>query len=155
MRSETLHDAVKEGHLEVIKSLLEQGAAVNATDNNEGWTALQLAAWAGHLAVVRYLVEQGAGVKATDNEGRTALHGAALAGRLAVVRYLVVQGADVNAKNNKGEMALHSAEASSQCPQGWRLKVAFGTVYQSQHCLIVVHCWLSSNLQYWLNHFLW
>jgi len=48
--------AARNGHRELVKYLLEQGADLHA-ENDE---ALQLAAVNGHLEVVKYLLEQGA-----------------------------------------------------------------------------------------------
>ena len=61
---------------------------MEATDD-DGFTALHLAAGAGHLDVVEYLVEElGADVAATNDAGDTALDVAAAEGHTAVVAYL-------------------------------------------------------------------
>ena len=83
-----LHSAASEGHLEVVKYLVEQGADINATTSRYGWTVLHYAATWGQLAVVRYLVEQGADVNAKDSDGDTARGLAEMFGHTAVARYL-------------------------------------------------------------------
>jgi hypothetical protein len=85
-----------EGHLEVVRWLLEKGADVNAAEEN-GWTALMVASDNGHLPVVKLLVEKGADVNKAKNNGRTALIFASLWGYLPVVKWLLEKGADVNA----------------------------------------------------------
>jgi ankyrin repeat protein len=54
--------AAGEGHLEIVKLLLEHGADVNAKTAYE--TALHLAAEKGHLEIVKFLLEHGADVNA-------------------------------------------------------------------------------------------
>jgi ankyrin repeat protein len=57
--------AVYKGQLEMVRTLIDHGADVNATREN-GFTPLGLAAFFGHTEVVRVLVEQGADIgKAT------------------------------------------------------------------------------------------
>ena len=51
-----LFDAAKTGSLYKVKSLINQGADVNAQNNN-GTQPLNLAAQEGHLEVVKWLVE--------------------------------------------------------------------------------------------------
>ena len=63
-----LHIAVKNGHLDVTKYLISQGAEV-IKGNNEGWTALHIAVKNGHLDVTKYLISQGAEVIKGNNEG--------------------------------------------------------------------------------------
>ena len=60
-----MHLAARWGHEAVVRLLVEQGADVEARDEN-GWTVLHWAAEYGHEAVVRLLVEQGADVEARD-----------------------------------------------------------------------------------------
>ena len=54
-----LHHAVKNGHLSMIKLLLERGASINQQDES-GNTALHYAAANGKKDAVKYLLEQGA-----------------------------------------------------------------------------------------------
>jgi len=61
-----------EGHEDVFKFLLEEGAELNTT-NNKGRTPLMEAALRGRLAIVQLLLKEGASTRVTDNEGRTAL----------------------------------------------------------------------------------
>ena len=80
--------AARSGNLGVMQLLVRLGASVEATDD-DGATALHLAAAGGHLDVVGYLVEElGLDVAATNDDGDTALGLAAAEGHTAVVAYL-------------------------------------------------------------------
>ena len=60
----TLHWAAREGHVEVVKALLEFGADVHALEK-DGYSALSAAARFGHAEVVEVLVvgREGGGVR--------------------------------------------------------------------------------------------
>ena len=68
-----LHGACRNGHLEIVKLLVEHGAFIEATDDN-GITPLLQAAGLECLDVVRFLEENGSDVNAVTADGRTILH---------------------------------------------------------------------------------
>ena len=71
---EALIEAVIEGNLKQVKSLIEQGVNVNAKSKELGGiTALMLASGAGNLEMVKYLVSKGADVNAESMGFLTAL----------------------------------------------------------------------------------
>ncbi|MFP3022610.1 MAG: ankyrin repeat domain-containing protein, partial [Wolbachia sp.] len=59
-------------NLNIVKLLVNNGADINAKDN-EGWTSLHWAVQLGSLNVVKYLVEKGADVNALTADGRAPL----------------------------------------------------------------------------------
>ena len=99
--------AAAEGHLEVVRLLLESGADKDYTSRG-GITALHSAAANGRLEVVRLLLDSG-----SDKEklayGLTALHSAAMNGHSEVVRLLLESGADKHTISHGGTTALHFA----------------------------------------------
>jgi len=86
-----LRSASTNGHINVVRYLLEHGANVDL-QNNYGETALMLASDFGNTAVVHCLVEHGANVHLQDNKGRTALMVAIEEGRTAIIPYLAERG---------------------------------------------------------------
>ena len=54
-----------EGHVDVAKVLIQNGADVNAVDKDK-WTALHFAAEKGHVDVAKVLIQNGADVNAVD-----------------------------------------------------------------------------------------
>ncbi|KAF7507147.1 hypothetical protein GJ744_010829 [Endocarpon pusillum] len=101
-----MHLAARDGHLEVVKLLLDR-ADVNVS-SNEGWTPMHLAARDGHLEVVKLLLDR-ADVNVSSNEGWTPMHLAAQNGHLEVIKLLLNQGADVKVSNNEGCTPLYWA----------------------------------------------
>lgn len=98
-----LHHAVRGGHFEVARFLLERGANANlrvATTAES--TPLYEAAAAGHAALVALLLEHGAKINARARSGKTALHRAAETGDLATVQVLLEGGADIGVKDEHG-----------------------------------------------------
>ena len=79
LQSHTLLYASVEGHLEVVRHLIDQGADVNVDRSFHqalavpGVTPLHAAASAGHLEVVRLLIASGARLDVKDKYGRSAL----------------------------------------------------------------------------------
>ena len=100
-----LMHAARDGHTEVVKLLIDNGADLNHK-NNGGVTALRTAAREGRTEVVKLLIDNGADQNIKDVDGWTALMYAAWNGSTEVVKLLIDNGADLNHKNNFGETAL-------------------------------------------------
>ena len=127
----------KAGYLDLMKSLIDHGANVNARISEKLWfrsftndytwidpsgaTPFWRAAQSSDTAAMKLLVEHGADPKLATSSGDTPLHAAAGIGWAAnwsvnapipmvdAVKYCVELGNDVNAADNRGYTALHGA----------------------------------------------
>lgn len=110
-----LLSAVHDGNVKNVKTLLAQGASVNARDD-DGRTPLMNASYVGEtewgfrpFTVVELLLAHGADVNAKDKSGGTALMTAAATNSMEAVAFLIARGATVDAKDNIGQTALMHA----------------------------------------------
>lgn len=104
--------AARQGDLETVRSLLRQGADVNAA-LGDGTTALHWAAFNNDVEMTEMLLYAGANVRATTRLGNlTPLFLAAEAGSADVIETLVKSGSPVNATNNAGMTPLMLAAMS-------------------------------------------
>ena len=117
--------AIEEGKIEIVKSLIKQGFALNA-EVKGGKTALQVAVYYRKVAITRFLISRGADVNFKDRCGDTPLHDApmwasfetypsrllrdmAAQEHVDIANLLIFAGADVNAKGVFGYTPLHQA----------------------------------------------
>ena len=104
-------DAARNGDEAVLRTLVEQGADVNATAG-DGSTALL---WASHRDLpksVNLLIRAGADVNRANDLGATPLWAAGENGSVAVVERLLEAGADPNLALRHGETPLMAATRS-------------------------------------------
>ncbi len=96
-KNEALITASKNGQIEIVQYLVENGANINAQDSAY-YTALMKASGDRQLEVIKYLIEKGASVTIDGEAGWTALDSALVIGgeNLEVVKILVENGADLN-----------------------------------------------------------
>jgi ankyrin repeat protein len=144
--------AAQEGHLEMVRLLLEKGAAIDVKTNYRGAplstaafysspmvvklllekgpvdavgaTPLYVAALEGNVAVVKLLLEKGAAVEARADDGGTPLAIAAQQAHLDVVQMLVEKGATVDARDNNGVTPLARATQNADGLLDRRLETA-------------------------------
>lgn len=95
---ELLH-AASSNDEEVLRSLIEDGWNVNASDAH-GLTALHKAAAQGNEYICRLLLKNGANLHSKDIENETALQKAEIKGQNSVVQYLIENGAELPEKDN-------------------------------------------------------
>ena len=104
--------AARPKNTEVIKILLDAGAAVNAQPGQFGYTALLIASQYRHTENVLLLLKHPSiDVNLTDGYGWTALmHAASNFDSESVKSILAKPGVDINHENNDGDTALAWAE---------------------------------------------
>lgn len=100
------HAAVN-GHADLVKYLLDEGASPHAAPGSHA--PLTLAAANGHDAVVTLLKRRGATVQHVDAHGRTALIFAAKHGKVSTVELLLKFGANLHHKCRQGYTAQQHA----------------------------------------------
>ncbi|MBW3533701.1 MAG: ankyrin repeat domain-containing protein [Gemmatimonadetes bacterium] len=106
-------DAARDGDIDAVRALLQEGADVNAAQGDD-MSALHWAAERGDAPLADMLVHAGAHLEAVTRIGSyTPLHVASRAGHAPVVARLLEAGADVAAAaSNGGAMPLHLAAAA-------------------------------------------
>jgi hypothetical protein len=103
-----LHDAAKEGDVELLTRLLdENGSLLHAV--HLGHMPLHLSAKGGHTAAIALLLDRGCDVDAHASNGVTALHCAAECNRTEAIALLLDRGAVLQATASKVDTALHYA----------------------------------------------
>jgi ankyrin repeat protein len=106
--SRALLEASLTGYKQIVKTLIQQGADVNAQGGVYD-TALQAAASSGHESIVQLLLDAGANINARGGRYGTALIAATIEQRYQVVQILLARGADTNIEHEKHGTALRAA----------------------------------------------
>lgn len=102
---ETLIEACKRGHVDLVKQHIEAGLALNDYDPHY-WTPLRTAIANRNYEIADLLIAHGADVNMKADYDETVLFMAVRAASMKSVRYLVAKGANVNSRNRDGETPL-------------------------------------------------
>nr|XP_013805316.1 PREDICTED: ankyrin repeat and SOCS box protein 3 isoform X2 [Apteryx mantelli mantelli] len=109
--------AVENGHLGIVKLLLQHGANINGHHSWSGWNSLHQASFQGYTEIIKILLEQGANKECEDDFGITPLFVAAQYGKLESLRILVSYGANINcqAKDRATPLLIAVQEGHAKC----------------------------------------
>jgi ankyrin repeat protein len=94
-QAQALRDASLEGNTDLVQSILNTISNIDATDE-EGHTALMLAAYNGHTPIVKALLGKDAQLNLIDSRGLSALHFASSGPFPETVELLLSHGAQIN-----------------------------------------------------------
>lgn len=111
-----LLQAVENGDVEKVVSLLGKKGASATKHDSEGKTAFHLAAAKGHVECLRVMITHGVDVTAQDTTGHSALHVAAKNGHPECVKKLLQSKCPAESTNSSGKTALHYAAAQGCLP---------------------------------------
>lgn len=104
-----LHTAVRNGNVEAVKFLLQNGADPSRLDNDDS-TPLHLALFKEHVDVLSILIKSDATLLDTqDSKQRTLLWHASRKGMTEMVKFLLESGADPNVVSIDGMAAFNAA----------------------------------------------
>jgi uncharacterized protein len=112
--------ASEKGHLEVVRWLVDKGAALNE-QQMFGGTALGMASYCGHPSVVKLLLDRGADPTLTYIGGSTPLMGAASGAHLEIVRLLLrnpIAKETIDFVDDNGHTALYRVCHSGRAGPG-------------------------------------
>ena len=130
--STPLHEAVKAENFQNVKTLILNGAEINATDGRNE-TPLFYAVKKNLVSIVEFLLQNCADIEAKYNfSNRTPLYVASSMGHLEIVKMLLKKGANVDAMDFLGFTPIHCA-----CGHGHNLIVEellqYGADIESLH----------------------
>ncbi|XP_068230482.1 85/88 kDa calcium-independent phospholipase A2 [Palaemon carinicauda] len=113
MKETPLHIAIKRGHLDVIKVLMEKNVSVDVTDV-KGNSVYHIAAQS-NSTIIQLVTQKSSRLLNTPNEaGKTPLHLACEADKPECVKALLCAGADVNvAATHDSVLPIHTAMAAN------------------------------------------
>lgn len=103
----SIHRFAREGRLEIVAHLLDQGADPSLV-GREGNSVLHQAVASGNVALAGLLLDRGAALEARNITNQRPLHWAASAGRLDMVKLLVQHGAKLDVKTNKNFITIQT-----------------------------------------------
>ena len=112
--SRILHDASYEGHFQVCKIVLENGASVDG--NTDQMSPLHFAAEDEYLDILELLIKHGANVNYRDEDNITPFNGAVRYNHAEVVQRFFELGTnlDLNIRNDYGNTAFEDAVDSKK-----------------------------------------
>lgn len=109
-----IHYAIRHGHNDALRKLIDANANVDRQDKKNKWTPLHWAVASSDVSAVKILLDAKADLSIEDPENRTPFHMAAYFNLTNMLRELAALGMDVNKVNSTGKTALHYAAENGQ-----------------------------------------
>ncbi|XP_010519891.1 PREDICTED: ankyrin repeat-containing protein NPR4-like [Tarenaya hassleriana] len=112
----SLHVAASNGHIEVVKEIIEIRPDFAHKKDKNGFTPLHLSCSKGHLEITRELLRLDSDLSTVqDDQGRTPLHWAAVKGRVAILDEILSASLESTAiRTYNGETVLHLGVKNNQ-----------------------------------------
>ncbi|GAB5588190.1 hypothetical protein Unana1_03090 [Umbelopsis nana] len=107
-----LHKACYASKMDTVCTLIQQGAAKEAKEKENGRTCLFLAA--NDTKIILLLISEGADIEARADYGATALHYYASIGQIDAIDLLLNYGCNIESRDYEGHTALHYAAGQNQ-----------------------------------------
>lgn len=108
-------DAIKNGDINIVTALYENGANLEDAAGFYGYTPLLLAIESRKLEIIRFLIKKGANVNTVDDSDKnSAMHMAAQKGYLEILKSMVKHGGNVRLLNKERKAPLDVAIAYEQ-----------------------------------------
>ena len=101
--------AVRERHIDMVKTLIKEGALLNATSKDRNYTALMDAAQIGEVKITKVLLEHKADPNIQSKDGQTALILAVGRQDVEIIEMLLKNNSDCNLKDSMGMSSLDYA----------------------------------------------
>lgn len=109
--------AARDGDFDGVRYYFDEGASLETRDD-QGRTAMHVAAERGYSKTIELLVELGANINAQDNHMETPLHRAARQPHAAATSaLLIMNGADITLRNRFGDTAFTLVKQENQAKQ--------------------------------------
>jgi len=109
--------AARDGDFDGVRHFFEEGASLESRDD-QGRTAMHIAAERGYSRTIELLVELGAKIDAQDHNLETPLHRAARQSHGAETSaLLILHGADITIKNRLGDTAFMLVKQENRLKQ--------------------------------------
>jgi ankyrin repeat protein len=118
---------LENGHLLIVRHLVESAGADLEQETKKGLRALHLAALRGHIQIVHYLVSKGAMIDALTADGSSPIMLAVAYGKFPVIKFFLEKNAKLDLINNLNDTVLNIAEKSGQAMIFEYLKNEFQT----------------------------
>ena len=104
-----LFRSVLVNNTEIVRSLLENGANVEETEENSHFKPLHLATLKGNCEIIQLLIDYNADINASINQGYTPLQDAISKNNLKATKLLLDNGANPNLTSSGISLPLHFA----------------------------------------------
>lgn len=104
-----LCSAARNGKLDMIQWLWENGADIDAVSNDRGYSAVMDAVWKSNVPIVEFLVSKGANLNFVSRDGQTALILATGSENFQICKILAENGADPSVKDRMGMSSIDYA----------------------------------------------
>lgn len=104
-----LNIACRNDNFELAKKIIAEGADINSTSLDRGYTPVMDAVWRGNEKITAFLISKGADLNTINKEGQTNLILAVGADRTKIVKLLAENGANPDIKDHMGMSAWNYA----------------------------------------------